>query len=91
MLRLREGEFACYSLYDVTVLSSLEVGCYASEPSVLEVYQDDALLGRFDLSASEERQNLSGMRLNNADACVLKLITVRGCADVEVLVTDTEP
>ena len=91
VLRLREGEFACYSLYDVTVLSSLEVGCYAAEVSVLEVCQDETLLGRFELSATEDRQNLSGMRLNNAESCVLKLKVLRGCADIEVLLTDTEP
>ena len=91
VLRLREGEFACYSLYDVTVLSALEVGCYAAEVSVLEVYQDETLLGRFELSATEDRQNLSGMHLNNAESCVLKLKVPRGCADIEVLLTDTEP
>ena len=90
VLRLGQGDFACYSLYDVTVLSRLEVACYAREVSVLEVYQDDALLGRFDLSAAGDRQILSGMHLNNADACVLKLKTLRGCVDIETLVTDID-
>ena len=90
VLRLKEGEFACYSLYDVTVLSKLEVACYAQEVSVLEVYQDDILLGRFDLSAAEHRQILSSMHLNNAEACVLKLKTVRGSVDIEALMTDTD-
>ena len=90
VLRLKAGEFACYSLYDVTVLSRLEVACYASEETVLEIWQDDALLGRFDLSVTERRQILSSMHLNNAEACVLKLKTVRGCADIEALITDTD-
>ncbi|MBQ7183425.1 MAG: cellulase family glycosylhydrolase [Clostridia bacterium] len=90
VLRLREGEFACYSLYDVTVLSRLEVVCYAGEVSVMEVYQDDALLGRFDLSAAEHKQILSGMHLNNADGCRIRLKTVRGCVDIETLITDTD-
>ncbi len=90
VLRLKEGEFACYSLYDVTVLSKLEVACWADEISCLEVYQDEALLGRFDLSRVDHKQILSGMHLNNADACVLKLKTVRGCVDVEALLTGTD-
>lgn len=90
MLRLKEGEFACYSLYDVTVLSRLEVACYASEETVLEIWQDETLLGRFELSVTKRRQILSSMHLNNADACVLKLKTVRGCADIEALITDID-
>ena len=90
VLRLREGEFACYSLYDVTVLSRLEVATYAEERSVLEVYQDETLLGRFDLSAAPHKQVLSSMHLKKADACVLKLKTVRGCVDIETLITDID-
>ena len=89
-MRLKEGDYACYSLYDVTVLSRLEVACYAGETSVLEVYQDETLLGRFDLSATQHKQILSSMHLNNADACILKLKTVRGCVDIETLITDTD-
>ena len=90
VLRLKAGEFACYSLYDVTVLSRLEVACYASEETVLEIWQDETLLGRFELSVTKRRQILSSMHLNNADACVLKLKTVRGCADIEALITDID-
>lgn len=90
VLRLNEGEFACYSLYDVTVLSKLEVACWAEEISVLEVYQDNTLLGRFDLSAAPHKQILSSMHLNNAEACVLKLVTLRGKVDIETLYTEIE-
>ena len=100
-LRLKEGEFACYSMYDVTVLSKLEIACYASEMSVFEVWQvispsggsdanEEVLLGRFELSAAHSRQILSSMHLNNAETCVIKLKTVRGCVDVETLFTDTD-
>lgn len=61
VLRLREGEYACYSLYDVTVLSKLEVACCAGEPAVLEITQDGKLPGAFDLSGTEHRQILSGL------------------------------
>lgn len=90
VLRLREGEFACYSLYDVTVLSRLEVACYAETLSRIEVWQDEILLGRFDLSAMQRRQILSGMQLNNADASVLKLKVVQGTVDIETLRTETD-
>ena len=90
VLRLREGEFACYSLYDVTVLSRLEVACYAETLSRIEVRQDETLLGCFDLSAAPHRQTLSGMQLNNADACVLKLKVIQGTVDIETLRTETD-
>ena len=90
VLRLKEGEFACYSLYDVTAPSGLEVACWASETSVLEVYQDEALLGRFELSAADHKQILSGMRLNRSDACVLKLKAARGSVDIEALTTSVD-
>ena len=90
VLRLGEGEFACYSLYDVTVLSKLEVACYTEGQAQIEVYQDEQLLGRFDLSAAPHRQILSSMHLNNADACVLKLKAIRGTVDIETLRTETD-
>ena len=90
VLRLREGEYACYSLYDVTVLSKLEVACYAEEPAVLEITQDGKPLGTFDLSGTEHRQILSSMHLFNADSCVLRLKALRGTVDIEALMTDTD-
>ena len=90
VLRLREGEYACYSLYDVTVLSKLEVACYASEPAMLEICQDGQMLGVFDLSQTEHRQLLSSMHLNNADSCVLRLKALRGTVDIEALITETD-
>ena len=90
VLRLREGEYACYSLYDVTVLSKLEVACCAEEPAVLEITQDGKPLGTFDLSGTEHRQILSSMHLFNADSCVLRLKALRGTVDIEALMTDTD-
>ena len=62
----------------------------AGEIPVKPIYQDEQLLGRFDLSATEHRQTLSGMHLNNADACVLKIKALRGTADIEALITETD-
>lgn len=90
VLRLREGEYACYSLYDVTVLSKLEVACYSQEPAVLEITQDGKPLGAFDLSGTGHRQILSSMHLFNADSCVLRLKALRGTVDIEALMTETD-
>lgn len=90
VLRLSAGEFACYSLYDVSVQSKLEISCYCPEPSVLEIHQDDTLLGRFQLSGTEHCQVLSGLHLANADACVIRVSAVEGTVDIKALTTEAE-
>ena len=87
VLRLGEGDFACYSLNEVSAHSGLEINCYCDEPSVLEVYQDDLFLERFELSGTRYRQILSDLRLDYAKHSVIKLRAVRGTVDVESLVT----
>ncbi len=87
-LRLCAGEFACYSLYDVSIRSGLEIGCYCPEASVADIYQDDVLLGRFQLSGTEYRQLLSGLHLLNADACVIRIAVVEGTVDIDTLTTE---
>lgn len=89
-LRLARGEFACYSLYDVSMRTQLEISCYCSEITVLEVYQDDRLLGRFDLSAMPHKQIISGLNLSNAAASVIRLEVIRGAADIESLSTESD-
>ena len=90
LLRLSAGEFACYSLYDVSMHTRLEIGCYCPEVAVLAVYQDDRLLGRFDLSAMSHKQVISGLHLVNADACVIRLCAEQGVVDVESLITEAD-
>ncbi len=87
VLRLKRGESVGYTLYDVAPGSGLEVLCYAQEPSVLEVCQDGAPLGRFGLSADTEKRVLP-VRLNGAEACLLRLKALRGTVDIETLLTD---
>ena len=89
-LRMSAGEFACYSLYDVSVQSKLEINCFCPEPSVVEIYQDDILLERFQLSGTEHCQVLSGLHLFNADACVIRISVAEGTVDVGVLTTEAE-
>nr|AIF25966.1 putative beta-agarase [uncultured bacterium Ad_095_K16_contig2] len=90
MLRLREGEYACYSLNDVTAHTALEVSCFAAEPAALEISQDRRILGVFELNSTEDRQLLSGIRLSGADASALRLKAVRGTVDIETLTTKTD-
>ena len=90
VLRLSSGEFACYSLYDVSMQSKLEIDCYAPEKTVAEIYQDERLLSRFELSGTEHKQVLSGLHLGNADACVIRIVVITGVMDVEALRTEAD-
>lgn len=86
-LRMCAGDFACYTLFEVTMHSRLEIHCYSDERSELEVYQDDVLLNRFDLSAMRYEQVLSGLLMHNAKRCVLRLRVTHGTVDIESLAT----
>lgn len=90
VLRLSAGEFACYSLYDVSMQSKLEIDCYAPEKTVVEIYQDERLLGCFELSGMEHKQVLSGLHLSNADACVIRIAVLQGMMDVKALRTEAD-
>lgn len=90
VLRLNAGEFACYSLYDVSMQSKLEIDCFSPEMSVAEVYQDECLIGRFELSGIEHKQVLSGLHLSNADACVIRIAVIQGMVDIEALRTEAD-
>ena len=90
ILRLSAGEFASYSLYDVSIHTGLEIHCYSAEPSVIEVYQDGHWIGSFDLSATTHKQILAGLHLVNAEACAIRVTVTRGVVDIESLTTDPE-
>ena len=87
VLRMNAGDFACYTINEVTMHSGLEIACYSVGPSVIEVYQDDAKVGRFELSGTRYRQVLAGMQLENAERCAIRLLVTEGTVDVETLVT----
>lgn len=90
VLRMSEGDFACYTLNEVTMHSGLEVNCYSDAPSVIEVYQDERRIGRYELSGTRHRQVLAGMRLENAQRCAIKLQVIEGTVDVDTLVTQAD-
>lgn len=90
VLRLGAGDFACYTLNEVTMHSGLEISCYCDEPAVIEVYQDERRIGRFELSGTRHKQVLAGMQLENAERCVIKLTAIEGTVDVETLATQAE-
>lgn len=87
VLRLAGGEFACYTLYDASENTELEIACYASEDAVVEVSQNERVLGRFELNGTEGVQTLTGMHLEKADISVLRVAVVSGTVDVELLRT----
>ena len=84
-LRLNPGEWAQYTVYDVTPSTRLEVTCRAEQPARLEVRQGENLLGAFDLSGCADEQILSGMHLYTADVCELRLTALAGQVDVQRL------
>lgn len=90
VLRMGEGDFACYTLYEVTMHTGLEIHCWCDEVSEIEVFQDGRLLERFELSATRYRQILAGFQLENAEHSVIKLKVVGGVVDVESLVTQAD-
>ncbi len=87
VLCLASGEFACYTLYDASANTELEIACYASEDAMVEISQDERVLGRFELNGAEDVQTLAGMRLEKADISVLRVAVVSGTVDVELLRT----
>ena len=90
ILRLSAGEYACYSLFDVSIHTGLEIHCYSAEPAAIEVYQDEHWLGSFDLSATSHKQILAGLHLVNANTCAIRVTVTRGVVDIESLTTDPE-
>lgn len=82
LLRLHRGEWAQYSVYDVTSSSNLEIQCFSDEPSRLEVRQNGMLLNVFDLSGMRYEQVLSGMHLYNAAACEIRLTVLQGTVKI---------
>ena len=90
ILRLSAGEYASYSLFDVSIHTGLEIHCYSAEPSAIEVYQDEHWLGSFDLSATSHKQILAGLHLVNANTCAIRVTVTRGVVDIESLTTDPE-
>lgn len=85
MLRLHQGEWAQYTVYDVTSSTNLEIACHAEEPSQLEVRQNGAALGVFDLSGVRYEQVLSDLPLANAAVCEIRLTVLRGAVKIDKL------
>lgn len=87
VLGLSPGEFACYTLYDITVQARLEIGCYAKETSTLLVYQDEALLGSFTLGGLDDLQVIGSVRMNAAARARIRLEVEKGHVQVEAIMT----
>lgn len=85
LLRLNPGEWAKYTVYDVTDNTRLEVECLAQSPARLEIRQGDRLLSAFDLNGGAVARKLPWMRLYAADACELRLTALCGAVDIRML------
>ena len=77
-LRLREGEWAEYTFWDVTSTCSLEAAVRSEGASRIAVSQGDRVMGEFDLSACDYDQIISGMHPFTAEKCTLRLRVLSG-------------
>lgn len=87
VLRLSEGEFAGYTLYDIFEDSQLTVYGYCELDADLEAYQDKKLLGKFSWKAGSDSQLMCKMPLSDAEASVIRIVVESGVVDIEYLVT----
>lgn len=87
VLELAAGEFACYSLYDITDLTKVDVSCYSQGAAKLCVYQDDSLLDTYDLGKVDGVQIISDIKLSQAGHSVIRLEVKEGTLEVEKIAT----
>ncbi len=87
VLALEEKEFACYTFYDLTAQSRIEIACYSAALSTLLIYQDEELLGRFTLGGLLDAQYIGSLRMNTAAKSVIRLEVEAGRVEVEAVIT----
>lgn len=87
VLELTKDEFAVYSLEDVKDTSTLLIHYICEEAGILEVYQDDKVLGTFDLTENEDVQILSPIKLLKSESAKIKLHVTSGVIKIDSLHT----
>lgn len=87
VLGLSKGEFACYTLHDVTAKAAVSFRCYGKEDAIMRASQDGRVLGEFVLKAGEAGQTSERFPLEAAERSVVKLETISGKAEVEAVET----
>lgn len=88
VLGLQKGEFACYTIFDVTEQSRLEIYCYCGGASSLEVYQDDDLLGAFTLGGLDELQIIGSLRMKASAQSKIRLAVSAGHVEIDSVVAE---
>lgn len=87
VLELAKDEYAVYSLEDVKDTSTLLIHYICEESGVLEVSQDDEVLGTFKLIANGSLQILSPIKLSESESTKLKLHVTSGVIKIDSLHT----
>ena len=87
VLGLRKGEFACYTLNEITEKSRLEVRCYCASVSSVEIYQDGDLLNNYTLGGMDEIQIIGSLRLKASARSSIKIAVASGSVEIDALIT----
>lgn len=87
VLALRETEFACYSLFDVTRESRLVLHLFVKREVRMVVFQGDRRIWSGTLPASEARQEIGPLALDEAEKSVIRVEVSGGEAELEEIVT----
>ena len=87
VLGLQKGEFSCYTLYDIIEQSRLEIYCYCSNASSVEVYQDDNLLGNYTLGGLDEIQIIGNLRLRASVHSRIRIMVSSGHVEIDSITT----
>ena len=87
-LGLEQGEYACYTLNDISGIVRLEVHCSCSGAARVSVWQDGEQLGVYPLGGiGSEKLVIGGLRLRSAERSVLRVQVESGRVEVDSLVT----
>ena len=87
-LGLEQGEYACYTLNDISGIVRLEVHCSCSGAARVSVWQDGEQLGVYPLGGiGSEKLVIGGLRLRPAERSVLRIQVESGRVEVDSLVT----
>ncbi|MDR3120770.1 MAG: glycoside hydrolase family 5 protein [Clostridiales bacterium] len=87
VLGLAEGEFAVYTLCDVTMLSRAEIHCYSAASATLNVSQDGEPLGSFTLGGVGDIQVIGSLKLRAAARTQLRLEVTSGAVEIDSIHT----
>lgn len=88
VLELEKEEFAVYTLEDVKDTSTLLVHYICEESGVLEVYQNDEILGTYNLAENSSLEVLEPIKLKELESAKIKLHVISGVIKIDSLHTN---